>query len=90
MRAALARWDPSVYYSRMMETYILALEGRGDVIVSRIRDHDHVAMGWLAYAASEFVRSPQAREALEWGATSLPDESCRRQCSRFLNEGKST
>jgi hypothetical protein len=71
-----------------LETYILALDGREDVIFERIRAHDHICIGWLAFAASAFVRTPEARAVLEWGAQNLPDVSCRRDCARFLKEGR--
>ena len=88
MRTLAESWDPNIYYRKMLETYILALEGRADIILKRIRAHDHICLGWLAYAASAFVRTPEARAVLEWGVQNLPDEDCRRQCVRFLREGR--
>lgn len=88
MHALADSWDPNIYYRKILETYILALEGRVDLIFERIRAHDHVSVGWLAYAASAFVRTPEARAVLEWGAENLPDDQCRRRCARFLEEGR--
>jgi hypothetical protein len=88
MRRLADSWDPKVYYRKILETYILALDGRSDVIFERIRRHDHVCMGWLAYAASAFVRTPEAHSVLEWGAETLPDDQCRLRCQEGLREGK--
>lgn len=88
MRAVAEGWDPDIYYRKQLETYILALEGRADVIFERIRNHDHICMGWLAYALSAFVRTSEARSVLQWGTDNLPDEECRRRCGRFLSAGK--
>jgi hypothetical protein len=88
MRAVANSWDPEHGRRKMLGTYILALEGRSDVIFERIRNHDHISLGWLAYAASALVRTPEARTVLEWGAENLPDADCRRRCSRSLSEGR--
>ena len=88
MRALAESWDPNIYYRKMLGTYVLALDGQADVILERIRSHDHICVGWLAYAASAFIRTPEARAVLEWGAENLPDDQCRRDCARFLREGR--
>jgi hypothetical protein len=87
MHALAESWDPDLYYRKMLEVYILALEGRVEVILGRVRAHDHVCMPWLAHAARTFVRTNEARQVLEWGAVSLPDDECRGWCARAIIEG---
>jgi hypothetical protein len=88
MKAIAESWEPGIYYRKRLEIWILALEGRADVILDRLRSHDHVSTAWLSSTAAQFLLSRETREALEWAAINLPDENCRRECCRELESGK--
>jgi hypothetical protein len=88
MREVAESWEPGIGYRKRLGAWMLAPEGCADHIFERIREHDHICMGWLAYAARAFVRTPEARAVLEWGAENLPDEPCRHTCAESLHEGR--
>jgi hypothetical protein len=62
------------------EVVALLLQERGDEILRGIRAHDHERMPWLASGA-RVLGTDEARDTLEEGARSAPDEACRRACA---------
>ncbi len=63
----------------------LLLEGRGDEILRRLREHDHPVTTALARAAL-LLGTPEALEAVERCAAAAPDEECRKKCRWQLEQ----
>jgi hypothetical protein len=62
-------------------TYLAAPER----VVTRIKEHDHESMMWLAYAAT-LMGTNDAKRALRDCSERAPDDLCRGFCQRELSE----
>jgi hypothetical protein len=54
-------------------------------VVTRIQEHDHESMMWLAYAAT-LMGTDDAKRALRHCSERAPDDLCRGFCQRELSE----
>ena len=71
------------FHGRIAEIVLAVIDGNDEAIASRILDHDHEALPWLANAA-RLLGTPRPRHALEEMARSAPDEECRGFCQQAL------
>jgi hypothetical protein len=75
-------WDNTLH--RNTAAAVRMLFESPDELVARVERHeDHDRMPWLAKAA-RILGTPAARAALAAGASTAPDEECRRICSEDL------
>jgi hypothetical protein len=77
----------SPYLRRTAQIAALALEGRVDEILRRIRGHDHENMAALANAAL-LVGGPRGLETVKECAEDAPDPECRHYCQLQLDQSK--
>jgi hypothetical protein len=77
----------SPYLRRTAQIAALALEGRVDEILRRIRGHDHENMAALANAAL-LVGGPRGLETVKECAEDAPDPECRHYCQWQLDQSK--
>jgi HEAT repeat protein len=73
------------FQRRTAEVVLLALEGKIDEILRRIREHDHDYMRALAYAAL-LAGGQEGVETVKDCAENAPDLECRHHCEWNLNE----
>jgi hypothetical protein len=81
IRERAHRWPKTDAHWKVADIVLDLLEGRQQPILERIRQHDHIAMPWLARAA-RLMNTTEANDTLAWGFDAFRgDERCHAACS---------
>jgi HEAT repeat protein len=73
------------FHARVAQIVLAVIDGDEEGIATEIEQHDHIAMPWLARAAS-ILATRKLRAVVEQAAAAAPDEECRAACALALEE----